>query len=107
MLADGSAPEFLPGQRPDAPGCLVLDVRLPRLSGLDLQGELSKANIHIQLIFLTGHGDIPLTVQAMKSGAAEFLTEPFRDQDLLDVIGQAIDRDRVAHPTHQRRRDEA
>jgi FixJ family two-component response regulator len=92
----GSAPEFPRGQRPDAPGCLVLDVRLPGLSGLDLQGELSKTDIHIQLIFLTGHGDIPLTVQAMKAEAVEFLTKPFRDQDLLDAIQQAIDRDRVS-----------
>jgi FixJ family two-component response regulator len=91
----GSAREFLNGQRPDAPGCLVLDVRLPGLSGLDLQRELVAAQIDIPIIFLTGHGDIPMTVRAMKAGAVEFLTKPFRDQDLLDAIQQAIERDRV------------
>jgi FixJ family two-component response regulator len=92
----GSAREFLTRQPPDAPGCLVLDVRLPGLSGLDLQHELAAAQINIPIIFITGYGDIPMTVQAMKAGAAEFLTKPFRDQDLLDAIQQAIDRDRVA-----------
>jgi len=91
-----SAREFLTGQRPDAPACLVLDVRLPGLSGLDLQRELSEAGIHIPIIFITGHGDIPMTVQAMKAGAVEFLTKPCRDQDLLDAISQALDRDRAA-----------
>jgi FixJ family two-component response regulator len=91
----GSAREFLNGQRPDAPGCLVLDVRLPGLSGLDLQRELATAQIDIPIIFLTGHGDIPMTVRAMKAGAVEFLTKPFRDQDLLDAIQQAIERNRV------------
>jgi FixJ family two-component response regulator len=81
--------------RPDASGCLVLDVRLPGLSGLDLQRELAAAQITMPIIFITGHGDIPMTVQAMKAGAVEFLTKPFRDQDLLDAIAQAIDRDRV------------
>ena len=90
-----SAHEFLRGQRADAPGCLVLDVRLPGLSGLDLQRELIQADIHIPIIFITGHGDIPMTVKAMKSGAVEFLTKPFRDQDLLDAIHQALERDRV------------
>jgi FixJ family two-component response regulator len=92
----GSAREFLTRQPPDAPGCLVLDVRLPGLSGLDLQHELAAAQINIPIIFITGYGDIPMTVQAMKAGAVEFLTKPFRDQDLLDAIQQAIDRDRVA-----------
>jgi FixJ family two-component response regulator len=96
----GSAREFLTGQHPDAPGCLVLDVRLPGLSGLDLQRELAAADLHIPIIFITGHGDIPMSVQAMKAGAVEFLTKPFRDQDLLDAIQQAIDRDRMAR--HQR-----
>jgi FixJ family two-component response regulator len=96
----GSAREFLTHQRPDAPGCLVLDVRLPGLSGLDLQHELVAAQITLPIIFITGHGDIPMTVQAMKAGAMEFLTKPFRDQDLLDAIQQAIDRDRVVR--HQR-----
>jgi FixJ family two-component response regulator len=91
----GSAREFLNGQRPDAPGCLVLDVRLPGLSGLDLQRELATARIDIPIIFITGHGDIPMTVRAMKAGAVEFLTKPFRDQELLDAIQQAIERSRV------------
>ena len=90
-----SAREFLTGQRPEAPACLVLDVRLPGLSGLDLQRELAAAAIHLPIIFITGHGDIPMTVQAMKAGAVEFLTKPFRDQDLLDAISQAIERDRT------------
>src|SRR5919108_3808409 len=91
----GSAREFLTGPRPDAPACLVLDVRLPGLSGLDLQRELAAAQVDLPIIFLTGHGDIPMTVQAMKAGAVEFLTKPFRDQELLDAIQQAIERDRV------------
>jgi len=92
----GSAREFLAGPRPDAPGCLVLDVRLPGLSGLDLQRELAAAQIDLPIIFITGYGDIPMTVQAMKAGAVEFLTKPFRDQDLLDAIRQALERDRLA-----------
>lgn len=91
-----SAREFLESRGPDAPGCLVLDVRLPGLSGLDLQRELSDANIHTPIIFITGHGDIPMSVQAMKAGAVEFLTKPFRDQELLDAIHQALERDRTA-----------
>jgi FixJ family two-component response regulator len=91
-----SAREFLQGQGPDVPGCLVLDVRLPGLSGLDLQSELANANIHTPIIFITGHGDIPMTVRAMKAGAVEFLTKPFREQDLLDAIQQALERDRTA-----------
>ena len=94
--AFGAAQEFLARTRPDAPGCLVLDIRLPGLSGLDLQRELAAAQINIPIIFITGHGDIPMTVQAMKAGAMEFLTKPFRDQDLLDAIQQAIERDRMA-----------
>jgi len=90
-----SVPEFLNEGRPDGPTCLVLDVRLPGQSGLDFQRELSAANIHVPIIFITGHGDIPMTVQAMKGGAIEFLTKPFRDEDLLDAIHQALDRDRV------------
>jgi DNA-binding NtrC family response regulator len=92
----GSAQEFLCGQRSDAPGCLVLDVRLPGLSGLDLQRELAAADIQIPIVFITGHGDIPMTVRAMKAGAVEFLTKPFLDEELLDAIEQAIDRDRLA-----------
>jgi FixJ family two-component response regulator len=98
----GSAREFLTRQPPDAPGCLVLDVRLPGLSGLDLQRELAAAQITMPIIFITGHGDIPMTVQAMKAGAVEFLTKPFRDQDLLDAIAQAIARD---HVVRQQRSD--
>ena len=89
-----TAQEFLQEKRPDAPGCLVLDVRMPGLSGLDLQREMGEADIHIPIIFITGYGDIPMTVQAMKAGAVEFLTKPFRDQDLLDAVSQAIERDR-------------
>ncbi len=91
-----SAREFLNARLADAPSCLVLDVRLPGLSGLDLQQELADRDIQIPIIFLTGHADIPMTVQAMKAGAVEFLTKPFRDQDLLDAVHSALDRDRAA-----------
>ena len=90
-----SAQEFLRSKLTDVPGCLVLDVRLPGLSGLDLQKRMVEANMEIPIIFITGHGDIPMTVQAMKAGAVEFLTKPFRDQDLLDAIQQALERDRI------------
>ena len=91
----GSASEFLRAKLPDAPSCLVLDVRLPGVSGLDFQGELARGGIHIPVIFVTGHGDIPMTVKAMKAGAIEFLTKPFRDQDMLDAIQVALERDRT------------
>ena len=91
-----SAQEFLKYKRSIAPACLVLDVRLPGLSGLDLQRELASGDSAIPIIFITGHGDIPMSVRAMKAGAVEFLTKPFRDQDLLDAIQQAIERDRAA-----------
>src|ERR1700690_459990 len=91
----GTTQEFLSSKRPDGPSCLILDVRLPGISGLDFQRELTDAGIRIPIIFITGHGDIPMTVKAMKSGAVEFLTKPFRDQDLLDAIHQALDRDQV------------
>jgi FixJ family two-component response regulator len=91
----GTAQEFLRSKRTDGPSCLVLDVRLPGVNGLDFQRELADAGIRIPIIFITGHGDIPMTVKAMKSGAVEFLTKPFRHQDLLDAIYQALDRDRV------------
>jgi FixJ family two-component response regulator len=91
----GAAQEFLRSKRPDGPSCLVLDVRLPGINGLEFQRELADAGIQIPIIFISGHGDIPMTVKAMKSGAVEFLTKPFRDQDLLDAIHQALDRDRV------------
>ena len=92
----GTTQEFLRNKRPDEPSCLVLDVRLPGVNGLDFQHELADAGVRIPIVFITAHGDIPMTVRAMKSGAVEFLTKPFRDQDLLDAINQALDRDRVA-----------
>jgi FixJ family two-component response regulator len=96
-----STQQFLESERPDAPGCLVLDVRLPGVSGLDFQRELVKSNIQYPIIFISGHGDIPMTVRAIKAGAIEFLTKPFRDQDLLDAVQVGIERDRM------RRRDES
>jgi FixJ family two-component response regulator len=90
----GSIEEFLQFIRPDAPGCIVLDVRLPGLSGLDFQREMAKSNIDLPIIFITGHGDVPMSVRAIKAGAIEFLTKPFRDQDLLDAIYLGIERDR-------------
>ena len=96
-----SAQEFMQAERPDAPGCLVLDVRLPGMSGLTFQQELAKAGIALPIIFITGHGDVPMTVRAMKAGAVEFLTKPFDEQVLLDAIHAAIERDRG------RRRDAA
>jgi len=98
--AYGSGQEFLQSPLLDVPSCLVLDVRLPGLSGLNLQRELSERGMNVPIIFITGHGDIPMSVQAMKAGAVNFLTKPFCDQDLLDAIGQAIERDRAAR--HQR-----
>jgi len=100
VLTFGSARDFLRSTRPDAPACLVLDVRLPDLSGLDLQRELRESGIHIPIIFITGYGDIPMSVEAMKAGAVEFLTKPFRGQDLLDAVQGAIARDRDAR--HER-----
>ena len=96
VLTFGSALDFLRSTRPDAPACLVLDVRLPDLSGLDLQRELRESDIHIPIIFITGHGDIPMTVEAMKAGAVEFLTKPFRGQHLLEAVQGAIARDRAS-----------
>jgi RNA polymerase sigma factor (sigma-70 family) len=90
-----SAQDFLRSKRPDVPGCLVLDVRLRGLSGLDLQKNMAEAKIEVPIIFITGYGDIPMTVQAMKAGAVEFLTKPFRNQELLDAIQQALERDRT------------
>jgi FixJ family two-component response regulator len=91
----GSASEFLQSKLPEVPSCLVLDIRLPGMSGLDFQTQLADANIHIPVIMITGHGDIPMSVRAMKAGAVDFLTKPFRDQDLLDAIQQAVERDRL------------
>jgi len=96
-----SAQAFMRARRPDAPGCLVLDVRLPGLSGLDLQRELADTDAALPIIFLTGHGDIPMSVRAMKAGAVEFLTKPFREQDLLDAIRHAIERDRALRTERQ------
>lgn len=99
-----SASEFLNAALPDVPMCLVLDVRLPGLSGLDLQRELDHTSVNIPIIFISGHGDVPMTVRAMKAGAVEFLLKPLREQDLLDAVTQAIDKDRAAR---QRRADVA
>ena len=95
--AFGTAQEFLRSKRQDVPSCLVLDVRLPGVNGLDFQRQLADAGVHTPIIFITGHGDIPMSVRAMKRGAVEFLTKPFQDQDLLDAINQALERDRVFH----------
>ncbi|WP_095089110.1 response regulator transcription factor [Mesorhizobium sophorae] len=90
----GSAPELLNSRLPDGPSCLVLDIRLPEVSGLEFQTQLGKAGIHLPIIFMTGHGDIPMSVRAMKAGAVDFLTKPFRDQDILDAVAGALERDR-------------
>jgi FixJ family two-component response regulator len=90
----GSTSEFLQSEIPDVPGCLILDIRLPRVSGLEFQADLAKAGVLIPIIFMTGHGDIPMSVKAMKAGAVDFLTKPFRDQDMLDAVAMAIERDR-------------
>src|SRR5271163_447030 len=100
VKALASAPEFLQMRLPEGPTCLVLDVRLPGLSGLDFQAELNKANIQIPIIFMTGHGDIPMTVQAMKAGAVDFLTKPFRPQEMLDAVSRAIAADRKRRADH-------
>jgi FixJ family two-component response regulator len=97
----GSVREFLDSGRPDLPGCLVLDVRLPGRSGLDFQEDLIKANIHLPVIFISGHADVPMSVRAMKAGAVEFLTKPVRHQDLLEAIQRAIDHDRVRRDEEQ------
>ena len=99
VKAFASAFEFLQMKLPDEPTCLVLDVRLPGLSGLDFQAELAKANIDIPIVFMTGHGDIPMTVRAMKAGALEFLPKPFRDQDMLDAVQAGLERDRSRRKT--------
>jgi len=91
----GTTQQFLSSKHPDGPSCLVLDVRLPGVNGLDFQRQLADSGVRIPIIFITGHGDIPMSVKAMKSGAVEFLTKPFRDEDLLNAIHQALDRDRI------------
>jgi len=95
VLSFRSTEEFLRSQRPDMPSCLVLDIRMPGQSGLDFQRELADLNLHLPVIFITGHGDIPMVVQAMKAGAIEFLTKPFRDQDLLEAIQSGLEKDRA------------
>jgi FixJ family two-component response regulator len=90
-----SAQEFLQAKLPEIPSCLVLDIRLPGVSGLEFQDVLAKAGIHIPIVFMTGHGDIPMSVKAMKAGAVDFLTKPFRDQDMLDAVTRALERDRM------------
>jgi FixJ family two-component response regulator len=90
----GAAREFVDSMRPDLPGCIVLDVRLPGISGLEFQSQLADLGIHLPVVLITGHGDIPMTVRAMKAGAVDFLAKPFRDQDMLDAVNTAIDRDR-------------
>ncbi|MDA9419253.1 Nodulation protein W [Bradyrhizobium sp. CCBAU 11430] len=101
VVAFGSAREMLQSTIPDVTSCLVLDVRLPGLSGLDYQTELARLNIHIPIIFITGHGDIPMTVRAMKGGAVDFLSKPFRDQELLDAVVAATERDRKRRETQR------
>jgi RNA polymerase sigma factor (sigma-70 family) len=98
----GSPQEFLQSKRPDRPGCIVLDVRFPGRSGLDMQREMAAANTPLPIIFITGYGDIPMSVRAMKAGAVEFLTKPFRDQDLLDAVGLALERDRARRAKEER-----
>jgi FixJ family two-component response regulator len=97
IRAFASPREFLAFSRPSLPGCLVLDVRMPGLTGLELQEELTKRGVRLPIIFMTGHGNIPMSVQAMKAGAVEFLTKPFREEDMLNAIRQAVERDRIAH----------
>jgi FixJ family two-component response regulator len=105
VLGFKSAKDFLDSQRLNVPSCLLLDVRMPGISGLDLQQELSEAGVKLPIIFVTGYGDIPMSVQAIKAGAIEFLTKPFRDQVLLDAIAQAIGRDRAARDQRARNAD--
>jgi FixJ family two-component response regulator len=101
VLLFGSAAEFLAAKLPDAPRCLVLDIRLPGVSGLDFQAQLARSGLDMPVIFMTGFGDIPMTVRAMKAGAVDFLTKPFRDQDLLDAVSTAIEQDRVKRQANE------
>jgi FixJ family two-component response regulator len=105
VLSFGSAAELLESELPDVPRCLVLDIRLPGRSGLDLQAELAKAGVKIPIVFMTGHGDIPMTVRAMKAGASDFLTKPFHDQDMLDAVAVAIKKDAERRASEQAVRD--
>ena len=101
-----SPQEFLQSQRPDRPGCIVLDVRFPGRSGLDMQRDLANAEAQLPIIFITGYGDIPMSVRAMKAGAVEFLTKPFREQDLLDAVGTALEKDRTRRSGETRLADQ-
>jgi len=101
----GSAAEFLKAGRADAPGCLVLDIRLPGVSGLEFQGQLARMGIELPIVFMTGHGDVPMSVRAMKAGAVDFLTKPFRDQDMLDAVSSAIEADRQRRAAAEAGRD--
>ena len=101
----GSAAEFLKADAGDTPGCLVLDIRLPGVSGLEFQGQLARAGVNLPIVFMTGHGDVPMSVRAMKAGAVDFLTKPFRDQDMLDAVTAAIDADRRRRATEEAGRD--
>ncbi|MGI9482054.1 MAG: response regulator transcription factor [Hyphomicrobiales bacterium] len=101
VVVFNNAADFLSQKLPDAPSCLVLDVRLPGVSGLDFQRELAEANIDVPIVFMTGHGDIPMTVRAMKAGAVEFLTKPFREQDMLDAVQAALTRDKERRESEQ------
>lgn len=101
----GSAAEFQKAGPFDAPGCLVLDIRLPGVSGLEFQGQLARDGVHLPIVFMTGHGDVPMSVRAMKAGAIDFLTKPFRDQDMLDAVSSAIERDRQRRATEEAGRD--
>jgi FixJ family two-component response regulator len=105
VLTFTSAREFLASPRPEGPACLVLDVRMPGLSGMELQRELTQSGIHIPIIFITGHGDIPMSVRAMKAGAVEFLTKPFRSRSLLEAVGAAIETDRSANKARSETRE--
>src|SRR5436190_1474696 len=102
VLVFGSAPELMASKLPDAASCLVLDIRLPGVNGLEFQEELAKAGIHLPIVFMTGHGDIPMSVKAMKAGAIDFLTKPFRDQDMLDAVTRALQHDRTRRKAEQR-----
>lgn len=101
----GSAAEFLKADAGDKPGCLVLDIRLPGVSGLEFQGQLARAGVNLPIVFMTGHGDVPMSVRAMKAGAVDFLTKPFRDQDMLDAVAAAIESDRRRRATEEMGRD--
>ncbi|MGR3805309.1 response regulator transcription factor [Marinibacterium profundimaris] len=105
VATHGSVQDFLDSDRPDVEGCLVLDVRLPGISGLDFQGQLASHGLHLPVVLMTGHGDIPMTVQGMKAGAVDFLSKPFRDQDMIDAVSTAIERDKAQRAQRQQSND--